>query len=158
MNVEGFIDLDYVRHALMMPDYETKFDEVISFVLEDKTTQVFNHLGIDETVFVNYNWPSPTFSEVQLDPTALVREVIAMSIACTIMKKYSTFGEKYSKWKVGNTEKGFQMRRKRDYEDWCEYYQMIMGEAESMFQGHADTVVRRGLLDDFDSPPGWYGL
>jgi hypothetical protein len=158
MNVEGFIDLDYVRHTLMMPDTVTKYDEVISFVLEDQTIQVFNHLGIDETVFGNYNWPSPTFTEVQLDPTSLVKHVIAARIGCQIMKSDPSFGEKYNRWKVGNTEKGFQRRIKYDYEDWCEYSARVMGEAESMIQGHADSVVRRGLLDDFNSPPGWYGL
>ena len=152
MNATGFIDLEYVHNALGLGD-DTEFDNVISLLLEPHTILTFNILGIDETIFSTVKFYSPQFPDIELDAKTLVKQLIAAKIGCELIKKDPEYGQKLSRWKVGNTEEGYQRRVDTDVDDWCDEYWDLLLEAEAIFgTGHIQTTMRRGLRRDYYPP------
>ena len=142
MALDDFVDLDFVHNAIGLGD-ETKFDEIIANVLLPYTYLTFSNLGITEANLASY-------TQQQI---VNLQMLVAINIACFLVKVDPEFGQKYNVWKVGNVSKGFLRRSKADIPNWCDFYsELLMQIEDELGIAHGMTAKRPGLINDYPIP------
>lgn len=136
-------DLYFIKSFIQIEDDDTTFDQAIENIIPFYTsvlTKATNDLDFDTLSDEDQNY---------------LAGVLAVAIACHLMKSDRTYGMKYSGWQVGDAKKNFVRRYKTDYENWCDFYDDLMADVAAEYGGDdtdSSSTFRRSVTDDYDKP------
>jgi hypothetical protein len=141
MSMDDFTTMEEVKEILTIKDSITKYDEVISALIYPITNLTFVMLSLDESTLID---------EKEIE---FVKFIIGISIGCQIQIGDPTFGQKYKEYKVGNIEKQYLSRIKKDFDDWCTFKKEMLELAKSIYgEGFIGSVSRTGVSNDYPTP------
>lgn len=135
--MEDVVTLEFVKSYLNIPDTDSSYDDLISFLIPHYThiiwTEKLNIQTTDSTT-----------------PMETIRACISAAIACHISSVDPEAFQALYRYKVLNVEEEYQ-RRQNEEKTWCDTYQELLELLEGKYVSGSRfaTTVRRGYEDEF---------
>lgn len=140
--LESF-DIDYIKNFIGIID-DDSFDDVIS------TSMVFYTNLIAKLIDLTVE----DLDSLPEEDQEFLAGIVSVGVACHMMTVDPQYGLKQQGYKIGDVSRNFARRYTRDFENWCDLFDTLMNDLNSMYGNDSDTVYgkRRGLSDDYTTP------
>lgn len=137
----NLVTLAKVKNFLGIDDTETNFDDQIISIIPFYVGLIKRTLGIN-------------LDTLEKEDQEFMVSAIAVAIGCHLTKSDRSFGMKYSSWKLEDASKNFARRYKTDYDNWCDFYEDILGDLMDFFAAETGdlSVERPTVTDSFSQP------